>query len=312
MGGGPSRIWCKQPDTKRMDNLKKDAKARLDQANTEVNRINAIVKNNEIVLDNIQKDIQMVEAMYNDIRSSVNNFSRTNLRDNVQRYLNQPVTDFIKSYDPSYISNNNTIYLKVTSFDYATNTSVSLDTTAFNYQKPPQSIYDLLDEDTTYEDIAYIPNFNPEDYFYEPEGGNLTAIETQFAKVILYTKSDMVIDEIQDYGTINWKSNFSFDPLSISELYFIEFIEIAPGIKVTISNNKTTASFSNTASATTFKKVVLDSSLKISTTELNTLSTKFEELQTKQLSPTQFSTETTILINQFFDKVPTTIKIESI
>ena len=219
-------------------------------------------------INSIQKDLEMVQQMYADMKTAIRNFSRTDLKENIQRYLNHPINDFIKSFDPSYISNNNTIYLKITSLDRATNTTSTLDDQNVSYTKPTQSIYDIMDEDTTYEDIAYIDEFDPNDYFYEPEGGNLVRSEDadDYSKVILFNKNNIIIRTLKSFSTFDMKKDFSF---SFEEL--IESMEIAPGVKVTVANGRgITASYTNSADATDYKKIILDSSMRANTTCIET------------------------------------------
>jgi len=230
---------------KKWENIEKERRARLNTSTTVVN--------------NIIKDINEVNQIYADVRQAARNFSKTDLRDNIQRYINSPVSDFIKSFDPSYISNNNTIYLKLTAFDNATRTTITLDDSFVSYTKPAQSIYDVIDEDTTYEDMAYIDDFDADDYFYEPEGGNLKLSEDadSFAKVILFNNKNMILRAYNEYTTYNYIKD-----VQLTEDSIINSLEITPGTKVTVMNGKgVRVTYDNSPQATTSKKINLDSSM---------------------------------------------------
>jgi hypothetical protein len=119
-----------------------------------------------------RKKIEEVNLFMNLLKPSIEKTIKEKIVENLKNYLNVPVTDFIKSYDPTYISNNNTIYMAIESINKNTKTTVTL------HGSPPKSMvqetikeisripsYTIPKKNIRLEDDIIISNFSEDTYF---------------------------------------------------------------------------------------------------------------------------------------------------
>ena len=119
-----------------------------------------------------RKKIEEVNLFMNLLKPSIEKTIKEKIVENLKKYLNVPVTDFIKSYNPTYISNNNTIYMAIESINKNTKATVTL------HGSPPKPMiqetikeisrtpkYTVPKKNIRLEDDIIISNFSEDTYF---------------------------------------------------------------------------------------------------------------------------------------------------
>lgn len=200
----------------------------------------------------------------------LNTFNKNIIQSRLQSYVGKPAAEFMKSYNPSYISNNNTLYLQVSSYSKATKSINYLDDTAARISTPsqPVTVFDILDEDTTYESVFTAEEVDPDNFLYIPEV-DYTAMLSELEKelltnyVMFYNKNNEEIYTVSDYGTFTLydeTSDTSDDINSPEDPVY--YIDMAPNTRVQIVNGAgVTTTYDNSSDATSRKKVELNSSM---------------------------------------------------
>ena len=188
-------------------------------------------------------------------------FSTNTLQANLQSYVGKPASQLLGKYNPSYLSNNNTLFLQITSFSKATNTITTMDDTGRRVPTPqePLTSYDILDEDTTYENVFTAEEVDPNNFLYIPETTGEMSEELkrlmQVSHVTFYNAAKDPINDFTEFGTFDLKeSNIVENPA--------QYIEMVPGVRVVIRNGAgVTNTFDNSPQATANKQVELNSSM---------------------------------------------------
>lgn len=119
-----------------------------------------------------RKKIEEVNLFMNLLKPSIEKTIKEKIIEHLKKNLNNPVTDFIKSYNPTYISNNNTIYLAIESTNKNTNATIAL------HGSPPKPMvqetikeisrtpkYTVPKKNIRLEDDIIISNFSEDAYF---------------------------------------------------------------------------------------------------------------------------------------------------
>ena len=188
-------------------------------------------------------------------------FSTNTLQAKLQSYVGKPANQLLGKYTPTYLSNNNTLFLQITSFSKATNTIITMDDTGRRVPTPqdPLTSYDILDEDTTYENVFTAEEIDPNNFLYIPESNYEMSEELkrlmQVSHVTFYNAAKDPINDFTEFGTFDLKeSNIAENPA--------QYIEMVPGVRVVIRNGAgVTNTFDNSPQATANKQVELNSSM---------------------------------------------------
>ena len=196
----------------------------------------------------------------NELDSAARAFSTNTLQAKLQAYVGRPASELIGGYNPGYLSNNNTLFLQITSYSKATQQIHSMDDAARRISTPekPLTVYDILDEDTTYEKTFTAEEVDPNNFLYIPEefvlSDEIKAL-LRGSYIILYNKENEPIGDYRDLGTFDLsKTNIPEDPVTS--------IDIAPGIRIEISNGSGVKNtFENSKEATANKRVTLNSTM---------------------------------------------------
>jgi hypothetical protein len=227
-----------------------------------VNDLANYINNNLVPILNSLYGRRHAFNMYvNELDATARAFSTNTIQTILQGYVGKPATELIASYNPSYISNNNTLFLNITSFSKATYQVMSLDDAARRISTPekPLTVYDILDEDTTYENVFTAEEIDPNNFLYVPEESYKMSEELKAllreSYAVFYNNANNPINEFKDLGTFALKeSNYPEDPAV--------HIQIAPGTKVVVRNGSgATQTFENSPEATGSKRVTLNSSM---------------------------------------------------
>lgn len=217
-----------------------DNRPNIQQSKTQYDHWEGVVNNTESLisqetqkLTNVNNDIDTINNIYKTIKGMNSDERNRKIKDNINSYLNKNVKLLINSYDPSFISNNNKIYLMVTSWDRVSKSIQTFHNESFQYSKPAQGTYNVPDLETNYKDIVTVDENIVKSVFYEPPGGLIEVEKYLSDIVLLYNVFDELLLNIKEPGTY-FSKNYGFS----EEEKLIAGVTIMPGYKVTITGAK--------------------------------------------------------------------------
>lgn len=225
----------------------------------------------------VYRDIAAVQEILNSIRGVNNDERSQKIKENLKKYLNKSIKSFLRSYDPTYISNNNKIYLQVTSWNQATKSIHTFDNESFQYTKPPPDFYDLPETDTSYKQILTVEENVVDDVFYEPEGG-VQIVEKYISDIVLlFGVGQNLLLNIKNPGVYTAKEY----GLDVQDK-IIGALSIYPGYKVSlVGAGGVVQHYDNPSTATIAKFIELDKSFIMSEVDDITEENRYDYIVSK-------------------------------
>jgi len=222
-----------------------------------VDSTNTAISDEDTKLGYTNADIANLRTIYNNIKGVNQDERGRRIRENLKKYLNKNIKEFIKSYDPTFISNNNKIYLQVTAWNQATKSTHSFDNETFQYTKPPQIFYDTPETEESYKAIMTVEENILDDVFYEPPGGfkKIEVYETN--AVLLYNINRELVLKITQPGEYTAKA-YSLDTAE----KFIGGLHIFPGYRVKVTGAQgVVQTYDNPVKEESMKFIEIDNSI---------------------------------------------------